>query len=68
MGHRSFDLAGEMISDKLLLCRDMLRSEGDMFLDDMTPQQLSERLGGVDIEFYPNDGLKFAQMLFKSDL
>ena len=64
----SEQLAGEMISDKLLLCRDMLRSEGDMFLDDMTPQQLSERLGGVDIEFYPNDGLKFAQMLFKSDL
>ncbi len=64
----SAQLAGEMISDKLLLCRDMLRSEGDMFLDDMTPQQLSEKLGGVEIEFYPNDGLKFAQMIFKSDL
>ena len=64
----SRQLKGKLSTDRLMLCRDMLRSEGDMFLDDMTPRQVSRNLGGAKLEFYPNDGLKFARMIFNTEI
>jgi len=56
------DLAEQLkdrnLGDELLLPRTMLRAEGDLFLCDMTPQQLSEKLG-VSIRFASNDGADF---------
>ena len=48
-------LAGEELGEVLLLSRTMLRAEGDLFLDGMTPEELSRRLG-VPVEFCDNDG------------
>jgi NifB/MoaA-like Fe-S oxidoreductase len=56
------DLAEQLkdciLGDELLLPRTMLRSEGDLFLCDMTPKELSEKLG-VPIRFVSNDGADF---------
>ena len=56
------DLAEQLkdciLGDELLLPRTMLRSEGDLFLCDMTPKELSEQLG-VPIRFVSNDGADF---------
>ena len=49
-------LAGRELGEQLLLPRVMLRSDGDLFLDGMTPEELSERLGGIQIAFTENDG------------
>ena len=46
------------LGDELILPRTMLRSEGDLFLCGMTPQELSEKLG-VPIRFVSNDGADF---------
>jgi NifB/MoaA-like Fe-S oxidoreductase len=43
------------LGGKLLLPRVMLRSEGDLTLDGMTPEQMSEKLG-VEIRFVSADG------------
>ena len=51
-------LAGEDLGDELLLSRTMLRAEGDMFLCNMTPAELSEKLG-CRIRFIENDGGAF---------
>ena len=48
-------LAGEELGEVLLLSRTMMRAEGDLFLDGMTPEELSRRLG-VPVEFCDNDG------------
>ncbi len=47
-----------ILGDELLLPRAMLRSEGDLFLCGMTPQELSEKLG-VPLRFVSNDGAEF---------
>ena len=56
------DLAEQLkdrnLGDELLLPRTMLRAEGDLFLCDMTPQGLAEKLG-VSIRFASNDGADF---------
>jgi NifB/MoaA-like Fe-S oxidoreductase len=56
------DLAEQLkdciLGDELILPRTMLRSEGDLFLCGMTPQELSEKLG-VPIRFVSNDGADF---------
>lgn len=52
-------LAGQELGDKLLLSRTTLRSEGDLFLCGMTPEELSEKLG-VPLCFTDQDG---AEML-----
>ena len=39
-------LNGKDLGDRLLIPRVTLRSEGDVFLDDTTPEWLSEQLGG----------------------
>lgn len=43
------------LGEKLLLPKVCLRAEGDLFLDGMTPKELSEALK-VEIEFVSNDG------------
>ena len=41
----SEQLAGRELGDELLFPSVCLRAEGDVFLDDMTPEELSQRLG-----------------------
>ena len=58
------DLA-DQLSDKplgevLLLSRTTLRSEGDLFLCGMTPEELSDKLG-VPLCFTDNDGAAFLE-------
>ena len=48
-------LKDEELGDELILSSSMLRSEGDMFLDSSTPEELSEKLG-IKISFSDNDG------------
>lgn len=48
-------LAGKALGERLLLSRTTLRSEGDLFLCGMTPDELSERLG-VPLCFIDQDG------------
>ena len=50
------------LGDKLLLPKVCLRAEGDLFLDGMTPAELSDALG-VKIEFVPNDGYELLAAL-----
>ena len=50
------------LGDKLLLPKVCLRAEGDLFLDGMTPEELSDALG-VKIEFVPNDGYELLAAL-----
>ncbi len=38
-------LAGEELGDALLISASTLRAEGDVFLDDITPEELGEQLG-----------------------
>lgn len=51
------------LGETLYLSRNMLRAEGDLFLDGMTPDELSESLGGIKIEFLQNDGAEFFSVL-----
>lgn len=59
-------LKGNVKTDTLLLCRDMLESEGKLFLDDKTPADV-ERALGAKVHFYPNDGLAMAQFLLGTE-
>lgn len=52
-------LCGKHLGDALFLPKTMLRSDGDMFLDSMTHEELSKLLG-VKIEFVDIDGYEFA--------
>ena len=54
----SEQLAGQHLGDRLLLSRNMLRQEGDLFLCGMTPAELEEKLG-VPLVFTENDGADF---------
>ena len=42
-------LEGKTVGEKLIIPPNCLRSEGDMFLDNMTVDELSEKLGGVKV-------------------
>ncbi len=53
-------LKGEKLGDMLFLPSSALRSEGDMFLDSMTPAELEGRLG-VKITFIENNGYDLVQ-------
>lgn len=55
-------LTGKPLGEKLYLSRTTLRSEGDLFLDGMTPDELSQALS-VPIEFVENDGAEFCEKL-----
>ncbi len=48
-------LYGKELGEELILSRSMLRAEGDLFLCDMTPEQVSQKLS-VPLAFVPNDG------------
>ena len=55
-------LTGQDLGEKLLLSRTTLRSEGDLFLCGMTPDELAETLG-VEICFAEQDGGAFLECL-----
>lgn len=55
-------LTGRPLGEKLYLPRVALRSEGDLFLDGMTPSELSQKLK-TPIEFTDNDGCAFFDAL-----
>lgn len=50
----SEQLTGLDLGDELLFPAVMLKADEDIFLDDMTPAELSERLGGIPV--YPSAG------------
>ncbi len=49
---------------RLLIPSCMLRREGDLFLDDMTPSALGENLG-ILVSVVPSDGRALAEALMK---
>ncbi|MBQ8310124.1 MAG: DUF512 domain-containing protein [Clostridia bacterium] len=55
-------LADKALGDELLFPAVMLRADGDVFLDDMTPAELSERLG-VPVRASESDGRKLINAL-----
>ena len=55
-------LAGKDLGDELLFPAVMLRADGDVFLDDMTPAELSKHLG-VGVRAGESDGAKFISAL-----
>ncbi len=55
-------LSGKQLGDTLLLTRSMLRAEGDVFLDDMTPAELAHQLG-VQVTFVENTGKDFVDKM-----
>lgn len=56
----SEQLQGQALGDELLFPAAMLRADGDLFLDDMAPEQLSHALG-VPVRAVANDGTEFAR-------
>lgn len=58
------ELRGRDLGDAVVLPSCMLRHEGDLFLDDMTPQQLSEALG-VPVIVSGADGASLAHTLLE---
>lgn len=55
-------LCGKELGDELLFPSVMLRADGDVFLDDMTPDALSKHLG-VPVRPTESDGAKFLSAL-----
>ena len=55
-------LKGLDLGDELLFPSVMLRADGDVFLDDMTPAELSDRLG-IPVRATDSDGAKFISAL-----
>ena len=49
------------LGDELLFPVSMLRADGAVFLDDITPKQLSEQLGNIPVYPCPNDGAEFVR-------
>ncbi len=56
-------LADKELGDELLFPAVMLRADGDVFLDDMTPAELSARLGGIPVRPSPSDGAELLKLL-----
>lgn len=54
-------LAGQPLGEALFIPENTLRADEAMFLDDMTPEELSQRLGGVPIRVIQNDGAAFVR-------
>ncbi|NLJ31008.1 MAG: DUF512 domain-containing protein [Clostridiales bacterium] len=59
-------LKGKPLGDELLLPNTMLRREGDIFLDDVSLEDL-RRAFGVKVTVVPNDGYAFLQAIIGSD-
>jgi NifB/MoaA-like Fe-S oxidoreductase len=62
----SEQLLGKDLGDELLFPAVMLRADGDVFLDDMTPEELSHRLG-VPVRPSKNDGFELVKALLGLD-
>ena len=56
-------LSGKELGDELLFPAVMLRADGDLFLDDMTPTELSARLGGIPVRASKSDGAELLKAL-----
>ena len=61
-------LGGLELGDELLLSANTLRAEGDLFLCGMTPDTLSEKLGGVKITFNKNDGAELLASILGQEI
>ena len=62
----SEQLMGKELGDELLFPAVMLRADGDVFLDDMTPEELSARLG-VPVRPSKSDGFELVKALLGMD-
>ncbi len=60
-------LSGKDLGSELYLSRNVLRSEGDLFLCGMTPDELSEKLS-VDLCFTENDGGEFLYKILEIEI
>lgn len=61
-------LKGCELGDELLLSSNTLRAEGDLFLCGMTPEKLSEKLGGIKITFNKNDGAELLSAIIGQEI
>ena len=59
----SEQLSGQDLGDELLFPAVMLRADGDVFLDDMTPSELSQKLGGIPVRASTSDGTELLKAL-----
>ena len=59
----SEQLAGKDLGDELLFPAVMLKADEDIFLDDMTPTELSARLGGIPVRPSRSDGVELLRAL-----
>ena len=59
----SEQLQGKELGDELLFPAVMLRADGDVFLDDMTPAELSARLGNIPVRASKSDGAELLRAL-----
>ncbi len=59
-------LAGRELGEVLLLPRNTLRADGDLFLCGMSPSELSERLG-IGVRFIGEDGAELVEALLSDD-
>ena len=56
-------LQGQALGDELLFPAVMLRADEDVFLDDLTPTQLSLALGNIPLRACTNDGTELIKAL-----
>lgn len=63
----SEQLWGRELGDAVYLSRNVLRSEGDLFLCGMTPDELCEKLG-TNVVFTDNDGGEFLYSILEIEL
>ena len=59
----SEQLMGMDLGDELLFPAVMLKADEDIFLDDMTPAELSEKLGGIPVRPSNSDGAELIRTL-----
>ena len=59
----SEQLLDKDLGDELLFPAVMLRADGDVFLDDMTPAELSQKLGGIPVRASTSDGTELLKAL-----
>jgi NifB/MoaA-like Fe-S oxidoreductase len=60
-------LQGKALGEELLFPSVMLKADEEVFLDDMTPQDLSEALGGIPCRGVSGDGAEFMHALLGID-
>ena len=58
---------GKDLGEAVYLSRNVLRSEGDLFLCGMTPEELKEKLG-TNVCFTDNDGGDFLYSILNIEL